>query len=100
MKLSFKIENPTGQYRSFYHARCTVKADGEKVGLIIYSEKENVFKLMLHVAIPTVGNCKFKNVTLKKQFEGVSDKSKIEAGKEWVKANWEHIQSCWPLHKI
>lgn len=99
MRLTFKNEYPTGQYRSFSHISCTIKANGDAVGSIMWSANRNSYAVMLHVKIPTTDNCPFRNVTLKKEFPHTTERETLNAAKEWVKANWDSLQKVWPLHK-
>jgi hypothetical protein len=99
MNLSFKIDEPTGKYRSFSHATCDIKADKKQVGSIVYSETKCGYVVLLHVKIPTTGNCPFKNIVLAKSFSEGPPSRQINDAKLLVKANWEAIQQRYPIHQ-
>lgn len=101
-KLSFKIERPTGRFRSFYHASCDIKSDGKVVGSIAYRGARNVngcYKVGLMVVDETQ-HSGWKWITLTKQFDAMGDEANIKLAKEWVKIYWDHLNQKYNLHKL
>lgn len=104
MGLTFKINRPTGQYRSFDHITIDIKVDKEKVGYIGWKKymdegKKNGMRVHLYVHAPSE-RCGWRNVTLSQAFDGGTDTSEGNAAKEWVKANWDTIKEKYQLHPL
>ena len=96
MKLTFKIQQPTGRYRSFDHAYVDIKGDGKMVGQLIQSK--NGYAVLLCVNVPQIG-CGWKNITLKVRFDG-QEQAAIAEAKDWLKAHWASISTRYPLHQL
>ena len=107
MGLTFKINQPTGRYRSFDHISIDIKLDKQEVGTIgwrtylvavgdgIHKAQTDGMRVSLRVKSDAFPG--WKNVTLKKTFEGFSDKEQGNAAKQWVKDNWATITEKYQL---
>ena len=102
MGLSFKINNPTGRYRSFSHIGIDIKLDKKKVGCVIWRGYDNHgMRVVLHVKDDTQ-KCGWKNITLAKTFDdqGHTDKKQGDAAKQWLKDNWAALAEKYPLYPL
>jgi hypothetical protein len=103
MGLTFKTNYPTGRYRSFDHIYITIKLDTQEVGTIGWQTSMDASKTGMRVSLrvkDSTSACGWKNVTLKKTFEGFSDKAQGKQAKEWVKANWDAIVKKYQLSPL
>lgn len=105
MGLTFKINRPTGRYRSFsHHAWVDIKLNKEIVGYIswrCYNGKEGKrdgMRVTIHVKDENE-SCGWKNVPLIKSFEG-TEAQEIAAAKEWLKKNWTVIAATYPIYPL
>lgn len=89
MKFTFKTEQPTGRYRSFFSASHDIKLGGVVCGSIDDETPHTVKFMKWKDDIMEDGNpnCQWKWVRLKRKFSSVFE------AKEFVKENSEEIQS-------
>ncbi len=97
MKLTFKNDYPTGPYASFGHTTAEIKWGGKVVGSIQYMADREGWGVLLHISDEV--KKPFRNITLKKRFEG-SEREQLKAAKEWLKENWNAITDKFPLVQL
>ncbi len=100
MNPCFKTDNPTGRYRSFFHAYVEIRngRGGKSVGSISYMGSKRAYGIMLHVKDSQ--ECGWKNITLAKSFDKFNDTENIKDAKEFVKANWKAIEAKYQIVEI
>ena len=87
-------------YARKYRYGITIKMDKQAVGTIGWQTSMDASKTGMRVSLrvqDTESACGWKNITLKKTFEGFSDREQGKAAKEWVKSNWSEIAK---IHRI
>lgn len=102
MKLSFKVNHPTGQFRAFDHTQVDIKGDKFKVGSIFYDRTRGHYKVLLHVVPKALDNADgrpFINKTLVAAFEGNRTKAIADA-RQWVTDKWQAIQEIHTLYQV
>lgn len=82
-KFTFKTEQPTGRYRSFYAPYHIIKCNKKEVGSIESNSLQDEFKIQLRVMKKDImednnPNCKWKNIRFKKVF------SSLQEAKDWL----------------
>ena len=96
MKFTFKTENPTGRYSSFYSSTHYIKLTKKQVGTIS-DKKPYLIKLMVvkkDINEDGHPNCKWKYITLKKESES------LQEAKDFLNKNIETIRSQFELHLL
>lgn len=100
MKFTFKINRPTGKWKSFDYTTVDVKLDGKRVGTIsenrIYSTQ---WKISFHIEKKDImedgnPNCTWRNIFLANKF------SSIEEAKNWLNENIDTLMKKYALHKL
>lgn len=92
---TFKTENPTGAYRSFYPSSHYIKVKGKIVGQI----EDRTWQIRIMVEKSSImqdgnPNCTWSWVQLAKESTSLQD------AKDWLKANYEKITTRYNLHKL
>jgi len=98
MKFTFKTEKPTGRYRSFEATMYLIKFKKKRCGFM-FEQYSDPIKINLSVE-KTLNiddgnpNCKWMNVSFKKEFKNIDD------AKKWLNENIELIMKKFTLYFI
>lgn len=90
-KFTFKLDKPSGAYRSFYKPSCDIKLNKRVCGSITYTKIINVFEIRFMVIKTDImedgnPNCVWRWVNVTKNF------STIDKAKEWIRQRNDSIQ--------
>ena len=105
MGLTFKINHPTGRYRSFSHATVDIKWNKEQVGYMMFHSKDGPnrvhgMRVTIHVKDANAC-CGWRNAILAKSFDDVGgESSQIKAFKVWLKEQWPVISNQFQIHPL
>ncbi len=92
MKFTFKTENPTGRYRSFFSKSHDIKIKKKKCGSIV----DRTWKIRLMVLKDDImedgnANCEWKWITLKKE------SASLQEAKEWLNKNFVSLNEKYKI---